>query len=62
MGVRCAGHPLAAWRAYPPSMAPKPDPKRDEPVKIDLDPEDAFRALLKVDPNAEPVDDEDESG
>ena len=26
---------------------------RDEPVKIDLDPEDALRALLKVDSNAD---------
>jgi hypothetical protein len=41
-------------------VAPKPDPKRDEPVKIDLDPEVAFRALMKVDPNAEPVDHERE--
>ncbi len=33
----------------------KPDPKphdRDEPVKIDLDPEVALRALSKVDPDA----------
>jgi hypothetical protein len=43
-------------------MAPKPDPKRDEPVKIDLDPEDAFRALLAVDPDAEPVTEDDENG
>ena len=42
-------------------MAPKPDPKRDEPVKIDLDPEAAFKALMKVDPDAEPVEPEDES-
>jgi hypothetical protein len=41
-------------------MAPKPDPKRDEPVKIDLDPEDAFRALLKVDPNAEQDEDDED--
>lgn len=33
--------------------APKLDP--DEPVKIDLDPELALRALLKVDPDAKPV-------
>lgn len=29
--------------------------ERDKPVKIDLDPEVALRALLKVDPDAEPV-------
>ena len=34
---------------------PMPD-DRDEPVKIDLDPEDALKALLKVDPKAEPVE------
>ncbi len=28
---------------------------RDEPVKIDLDPEVALRALLEVDPDSEPV-------
>jgi hypothetical protein len=33
-----------------------PTPKqRDEPVKIDLDPEEALKALLKVDPEAEPA-------
>jgi hypothetical protein len=32
--------------------------KRDEPVKIDLDPEEALKALLKVDPEAEPVEDD----
>jgi hypothetical protein len=34
------------------------DPKydeRDEPVKIDLDPEDALKALLRVDPDAPPA-------
>jgi hypothetical protein len=42
-------------------VAPKPDPKRDEPVKIDLDPEDAFKALMKVDPESDPIEDaEDE--
>jgi hypothetical protein len=29
--------------------------ERDEPVKIDLDPEVALRALLKVDPEAPPA-------
>ena len=34
----------------------EPEPaERDEPVKIDLDPEVALRALLKVDPDSEPV-------
>jgi hypothetical protein len=32
----------------------KPKHDMDEPVKIDLDPEVALRALLKVDPDAEP--------
>jgi hypothetical protein len=31
--------------------------ERDERVKIDLDPEVALRALLEVDPDAEPVKD-----
>lgn len=38
----------------------KPEPassERDEPVKIDLDPEVALRALLQVDPDAPPVED-----
>jgi hypothetical protein len=34
---------------------PDEDHDRDEPVKIDLDPEDALRALLKVDPDAPPA-------
>jgi hypothetical protein len=43
-------------------MAEKANPKadqseRDEQVKIDLDPEVAVRALLKVDPHAKPVKD-----
>jgi len=33
-----------------PDDAPTPD-ERDEPVKIDLDPETALRGLLKVDPD-----------
>jgi len=34
----------------------KPAPaERDELVKIDLDPEEALRALLAVDPDAPPV-------
>jgi len=28
----------------------------DEPVKVDLAPEDALKAMLEVDPEAEPVD------
>jgi hypothetical protein len=32
--------------------------ERDEPIKIDLDPEEALKALLKVDPEAEPVEDD----
>lgn len=37
----------------------KPAPDRDEPVKIDLDPEEALKALLKVDPDAPVEADED---
>lgn len=37
----------------------KPKRDLDEPVKIDLDPEEAIRALLKVDPEAEPVKDDE---
>jgi len=33
----------------------------DEPVKIDLDPEVALRALLAVDPDAEPAETEPET-
>jgi hypothetical protein len=32
---------------------------RDEPVKTDVHPEEAFRALMKVDPDCEPVEDND---
>jgi hypothetical protein len=39
-----------------PDKDKRPDSERDEPVKIDLDPEDALKALLKVDPQAEPVE------
>ena len=41
------------------AMAHKPkqaEPKDDERIKIPLDPEVALRALLKVDPDAEPVE------
>jgi hypothetical protein len=31
---------------------------RDEPIKIDLDPEEAVRALMKVDPDSKPVEDD----
>jgi hypothetical protein len=36
-----------------------PDKDRDERVSMDVDPEEALRALLKVDPDAKP-DDESE--
>jgi hypothetical protein len=42
---------------------PKPKPRRDldERHKLPVDdPEEAIRALLKVDPESEPVEDEDE--
>jgi hypothetical protein len=32
---------------------------RDEPVKIDLPPEEALRGLLAVDPESEPDEDDD---
>ncbi len=41
------------------AVAPKPDPKRDEPVKIPLDFEEALRGLLAVDPDSEPVEDDE---
>jgi hypothetical protein len=37
-------------------MAAKPNPDRDERVKIPLDPKVALRALLAVDPDDEPAD------
>ncbi len=37
---------------------PKPKRDLDERVSIPLPPEDAIRALLKVDPNSEPVADD----
>lgn len=41
-------------------MTQKPD-DRDTPVSLHgLDPEEALRALLAVDPDSEPVEDEDE--
>ncbi len=36
-------------------MSGKPNPERDEKVKIPLDPETALRALLAVDPDDEPA-------
>jgi hypothetical protein len=39
-------------------MAAKPNPDMDERITIPLDPELAIRALLKVDPDAEPAADE----
>jgi hypothetical protein len=42
-------------------MPGKPNPDRDERVKIPLDPETALRALLAVDPDDEPADDEQDA-
>jgi hypothetical protein len=43
-----------------PSNTPAPK-DRDEKIKLPDDPEEVLRALLKVDPDSEPVDeDEDE--
>jgi hypothetical protein len=42
-------------------MPAKPNPDRDERVRLPLDPETALRALLAVDPDDEPDDgDQDE--
>jgi len=55
---------FASGRAYDglvPARNPTPE-DRDEPVAIPLDPEEALRALLKVDPaslESEPVEDDD---
>ena len=44
---------------------PKPKPKRptaeemDERLVVPLDPEEALRALLKVDPDSEPVENDE---
>jgi hypothetical protein len=43
----------------PDEKHPAPE-ESDEPVKIDLDPEEALKALLKVDPSKLPPPDEDE--
>jgi len=40
------------------AMPAKPNPDMDERISIPLDPELAIRALLRVDPDAPPVDDE----
>jgi hypothetical protein len=37
-------------------MPAKPNPEKDERVKIPLDPETALRALLQVDPDDKPAD------
>ena len=37
-------------------MPGKPNPEKDEHVKLPLDPETALRALLAVDPDSEPAD------
>ena len=39
-----------------PAERPTAD-ERDEPVKLPLDPEEALKALLKVDPDDDPTDD-----
>jgi hypothetical protein len=39
-----------------------PDPERDDPVKIDLDPEVALKALLKVEPRPVEKDEEPPRG
>lgn len=41
-------------------MPDDPALSRDEPVKLDLDPEEALKGLLKVDPEALPADQDEE--
>jgi hypothetical protein len=45
-------------KARQPKVSLKPD--LDERVAIPLDPEEAVKALLKVDPESEPVEGEDD--
>jgi hypothetical protein len=42
-------------------MKPQQAIDRDEPVKLPLDPEEALRALLAVDPESEPEEDDEEA-
>lgn len=41
-------------------MPAQPNPDRDEPVKLPLDPEEALRALLAVKPDSSQDETEDE--
>jgi len=43
-----------------PALDPDNWRDRDEPLNVELDPEDALRALLAVDPNSDPVDEDGE--
>ena len=49
------GHPSGQYAGF---MAGKRNEEKDERVKIPLDPETALRALLAVDPDAEPAGDQ----
>ena len=42
-------------------MPGKPNPERDERVKLPLDPETALRALLAVDPDDKPADEDQDT-
>lgn len=42
-------------------MAPKPNPELDEKIALPLDPEEALRALLAVDPEDEPGQGDDQA-
>lgn len=50
-----------ADRGYRGDMPGKPNPERDERLKLPLDPEAALRALLAVDPDGEPADDDQDA-
>ena len=40
-------------------MPAQPNPEKDEPVKLPLDPEEALRALLAVKPEDRPEEDQE---
>lgn len=42
-----------------PTVDPNNWKDRDEPLNVDLDPEDALRLLLAVDPNSDEADEEE---
>jgi hypothetical protein len=53
---RLASGALPPHEGYRGDMPGKPNPERDERVRLPLDPEAALRALLAVDPDDEPAE------